>query len=263
MGKGVFLLEPDPNKLLVFDVYGSGDPERCSCLTCTGRGSLRPPAASRCSARASLRAPSRGDPPLKNLARAADPTRGFTLETFGLPQRERRPRAGTAALGRRQTVRQLDRADCTFGSTATRMVARQRQATTVRSPDGDCRPRSGHSTRPPRAGCNGSAPRVVIDRPCAAANALRLPTPIGRPRRAGFLSGGSPREGARSEARAEQRLAAGGRRLPRPVPRRIRATETASPDPYHVKYQQRTESSRPAHVKLERPTGPSPSRSCA
>jgi hypothetical protein len=29
-------------------------------------------------------------------------------------------------------------------------------------------------------------------------------------------SGGSPREGARSEARAEQRLAAGGRRLPRP-----------------------------------------------
>ena len=33
------------------------------------------------------------------------------------------------------------------------------------------------------------------------------------------LSGGSPREGARSEARAEQRLAAGGRRLPRPEAR--------------------------------------------
>src|SRR5207302_4993601 len=31
-----------------------------------------------------------------------------------------------------------------------------------------------------------------------------------------FLSGGSPREGVRSEARAKQRLAAGGRRLPRP-----------------------------------------------
>src|SRR5207253_190462 len=30
------------------------------------------------------------------------------------------------------------------------------------------------------------------------------------------LRGGSPREGARSEVRAEQRLAAGGRRLPRP-----------------------------------------------
>jgi hypothetical protein len=30
------------------------------------------------------------------------------------------------------------------------------------------------------------------------------------------ISGGSPREGARSEERAEQRLAAGGRRLPRP-----------------------------------------------
>jgi hypothetical protein len=34
--------------------------------TAPGRGSLRPPAASRCSARASLRAPSRGGPPLKN-----------------------------------------------------------------------------------------------------------------------------------------------------------------------------------------------------
>jgi len=32
-------------------------------VTCPGRGSLRPPAASRCSARSSLRAPSRGDPP--------------------------------------------------------------------------------------------------------------------------------------------------------------------------------------------------------
>src|ERR1700716_770764 len=32
------------------------------------------------------------------------------------------------------------------------------------------------------------------------------------------LCGGSPREGARSEERAEQRLAAGGRRLPRPRP---------------------------------------------
>src|SRR6267378_2543522 len=32
----------------------------------------------------------------------------------------------------------------------------------------------------------------------------------------GPSSGGSPREGARSEERAEQRLAAGGRRLPRP-----------------------------------------------
>jgi hypothetical protein len=34
--------------------------------------------------------------------------------------------------------------------------------------------------------------------------------------RARELSGGSPREGARSEERAELRLAAGGRRLPRP-----------------------------------------------
>src|SRR2546421_549963 len=34
--------------------------------------------------------------------------------------------------------------------------------------------------------------------------------------------GGSPREGARSEERAEQRLAAGGRRLPRPEPRPVR-----------------------------------------
>src|SRR5258708_36590608 len=33
------------------------------------------------------------------------------------------------------------------------------------------------------------------------------------------LSGGSPREGARSEVRAEQRLAAGGCKLPRPVVR--------------------------------------------
>jgi len=32
----------------------------------------------------------------------------------------------------------------------------------------------------------------------------------------GPSSGGSPREGARSEERAEQRLAAGGRRLPDP-----------------------------------------------
>src|SRR5713226_2965504 len=57
---------------------------------------------------------------------------------------------------------------------------------------------------------------------------VKGPTQIvpGRPlgRESGFsfvdvaaLSGGSPREGARSEVRAEQRLAAGGRRLPRPV----------------------------------------------
>src|SRR5207244_1355152 len=37
-----------------------------------------------------------------------------------------------------------------------------------------------------------------------------------RPRAKRASCGGSPREGARSEERAEQRLAAGGRRLPRP-----------------------------------------------
>ena len=43
-------------------------------------------------------------------------------------------------------------------------------------------------------------------------------------------AGGSPREGARSEARAEQRLAAGGRRLPRPGSRdRVLADVADSP----------------------------------
>src|SRR6266699_438257 len=48
------------------------------------------------------------------------------------------------------------------------------------------------------------------------------------------LRGGSPREGARSEVRAEQRLAAGGRRLPRPSRVRGPTRTTQRSDPYRV-----------------------------
>src|SRR6266567_1474451 len=53
------------------------------------------------------------------------------------------------------------------------------------------------------------------------------PPPVAAPLvpRCALLPAATPREGARSEVRAEQRLAAGGRRLPRPVRR-------TSPDSY-------------------------------
>src|SRR5262252_5519142 len=55
---------------------------RLSRLTYPGRGSLRPPAASRCSARASLRAPSRGDPPLRGLGGSCLPPETTTTCTY-------------------------------------------------------------------------------------------------------------------------------------------------------------------------------------
>src|SRR6202022_1536772 len=56
---------------------------RVGPLRGTGRGSLRPPAASRCSARTSLRAPFRGDPPRRAFggrgSRTAPPHRALTI----------------------------------------------------------------------------------------------------------------------------------------------------------------------------------------
>ena len=77
-----------------------------------------------------------------------------------------------------------------------------------------------------------------------AACALRGRGGCGPPVRAAyrvrrFLSGGSPREGARSEARAEQRLAAGGRRLPRPVARHGAPTVWAMSRPVSTCVRQR------------------------
>jgi hypothetical protein len=66
----------------------------------------------------------------------------------------------------------------------------------------------------------------------------------------GFLSGGSPREGARSEERAQQRLAAGGRRLPRPVCVKYEHNSVRS-RPEYVKHELRSDVPRPINVKYE------------
>src|SRR3954470_7739693 len=51
----------------------------------------------------------------------------------------------------------------------------------------------------------------------------------------GPSSGGSPREGARSEERAKQRLAAGGRRLPRPGLARAAQVRAGAEEIYPVR----------------------------
>ena len=214
---------------------------RC-VLWMPGRGSLRPPAASRCCARASLRAPSRGDPPLKYLRSGyVRKSSGWRLAAPSVvgrapivvpghrtadksSQGNECPRPVVA--GQRRTRAAAPRARASRAAVAPRSLGARHRA----SPG----PERHHSRRARSVGAGHQAlsrcgserrrwapsPGWLLRLGASARGCTRTSRARGRigalawPR--ARLSGGSPREGARSEARAEQRLAAGGRRLPRP-----------------------------------------------